>query len=346
MKSTDRNPRADETNSGKVFWKRVDFWVVLLLLAAASAFYKDSLHEIREGLRQVTGREVLNSVLFSLAAYFLEGMTIACMVSTVRPVFPVGRGTVIAYLCEFYRLITLGSGAGVAEICCLHRDGIETGTATVLTMLQYVCKRTAVLVLGGFGVVALCFGQRMPEACRELIGEYAFFLAAGCVISVGVIAAFLCVTLNNKISSAMLTLLDWMSGKFPALDKKWHAWKEQVILLNRSGRSVLGQKRKISCAILLQIGKLLLFYGIPAYLLHNGIFNSICVMAVVYMLSGIIPAPSGAGSLEFVFLLFFSRFVEAQAAIPAVLVFRFATWIVPFAIGGLLYSLLKMQAGS
>ena len=59
-------------------------------------------------------------------------------------------------------------------------------------------------------------------------------------------------------------------------------------------------------------------------------------MAVAYLLSGVIPTPSGAGSLEFIFLLFFSGFVEFDKALVAMLVFRFATWIMPSAVGAVL----------
>ena len=62
----------------------------------------------------------------------------------------------------------------------------------------------------------------------------------------------------------------------------------------------------------------------------------ILLMAVVYMLAGVIPAPSGIGSLEFVFWLFFSPSVGGQAAISAILVFRFATWFMPFVMGAVL----------
>mgnify|MGYP006949003448 FL=1 len=59
-------------------------------------------------------------------------------------------------------------------------------------------------------------------------------------------------------------------------------------------------------------------------------------MAIAYMLAGVIPAPSGIGSLEFVFLLFFNCFAGEMYTVPAILVFRFTTWLVPFIIGGII----------
>ena len=352
MKITNEDPCNSEVKSSRVFWKRFDFWDILLLLAAAASFYQDSLREIWEGIGQISRRELSVSILLSLAAYFLEGVTIACMMSAVTPSFSLKKGTAVAYLCEFYRLVTLGSGSGFAEIYYLCRNGIETGTATVLTMLQYVCKRAAVLLLGSLGFALLSWGYGVPESGRDIFREYAVFMAAGCVIGVAVIAAFLCIILSDKIARVILCLLELLCVRVPSLEKKTRAWQEQVLLLNGTGKDMLARKRIIAHVILLQIGKLLLFYLIPAYLLHGKVsFGAggltdglqagraewvVCMllMAVVYMLSGIIPTPSGAGSLEFVFLLFFTRFVKTQTALPVILVFRFATWIVPFLIGG------------
>lgn len=341
MKTINPDPQADEKKNPRVFWRRADFWVILILLAVASAFYQDSWREIREGIRQITHKELACSILLSAAAYLLEGMTIACMVSTVMHSFPVKQGTVIAYLCEFYRLITLGNGSGLAEIHYLRISGIEAGTAAVLTMIQYICKRTAIMILGGIGFVVLSCGN----ATRSLCKEYAGFMAAGCAVSIVVIAAFLCIALSTKIASVIYKTADWLRIKLPSWDTRLYTWKKQIALLNQSGKTIIEQRCRITCAIMVQIGKLLLFYAIPVYLLQNnqllqnglpGWRECIFLMAVVYMLSGVIPAPSGVGSLEFVFLLFFSRFAGTQTAVPAILVFRFVTWILPFAVGGLL----------
>lgn len=313
---------------------RAGRFLILGLIVVALFFYRESLYDIWCGIRQITVRELLCSVLLATAAYLLEGMTIACMMSIVSAGFPVWKGTGIAYLCEFYRMITLGSGSGFAEIYYLHKSGIETGTATVLTMHQYLCKKIAMIILGSAGFAVLFLN---PDN-RQFYEKYVGFMAAGCLICFAVIAFFLCLTLSARITGLLLGVIDWLAVKLPAYSGKLCAWRKQAALLNQSGRLVLQQKRKIAAAVLVQIGKLLLFYAVPAYLLNgNGRLDTpdcMCLMAVAYMLSGVIPAPSGVGALEFVFLLFFTEFVEVQTAVPAILVFRFVTWVVPFLIGG------------
>lgn len=339
-------------------WHRISKWLILCLLLIAAVFYRDSLIEIYQGIRQTETSSILISIGLSMAAYLMEGMTITCMAGTVIPVFSVKNGTAIAFLCEFYRMITLGSGSGFVEIHYLHKNGMETGSAAGLTMIQYMLKRAAVMVLGlvGFGVL---YGS---GSGRELCREYAGFMAAGCVVTVGVIAVFVGLAVSEKISGWACLLLDWLIGKAAGWEEKsgrrrrtsreeetgvqkrssreerFVKWKEQVRLLNQAGKLFFGKRSRALRALLFQIGKMLLFYAIPASLLYGKCSltfgENVLLMAVAYMLSGIIPAPSGAGALEFVFLLFFAGFVEEGMALPAILLFRFATWVLPFAVGG------------
>ena len=103
---------------------------------------------------------------------------------------------------------------------------------------------------------------------------------------------------------------------------------------------ILLNKNKTAGVLCLQSAKLVLFYSIPACFLFGktALTVSECVflMAVAFMLAGVIPAPSGAVSLEFVFLLFFGHFADYQSAVTGILLFRFATWICPAAVGGIM----------
>ncbi len=330
--SRKKQENKEKSYSGKMMIKGI----LLILLLISLICYRNSLQSIWEGVRSVTKKELCISVLLAISGYLLEGMTIACMMRIVIPHAATGYGIWIAFVCEFYRLTTLGSGSGFAEIHYLIRKEIEPGKAATLTMIQYVIKRIAVMLfgLGGF----ICLFCR--EKTRFLCVEYKAFMGIGCLITVIVIALFLCLALSAKLTAAALKFMDWLCLKVPSKEEVFCKWKEQIMLLNRSGKSILGEKKKILCLLLLQSGKLMLFYSIPACFLCGKtdllVSESICLMAVSFMLAGVIPAPSGAVALEFVFLLFFTGFTNYDVAVPAILLFRFATWLCPAVIGGVL----------
>lgn len=315
--------------------------MLAVLLAVSLFFYRDSFQKIWEGLLQVTAGEICVSMLLAGMGYVLEGMTIFCMMGAMISKPSAKDGIFIAFVCEFYRLTTLGNGSGVAEIHYLCKCGIKEkermapGSATVLTMIQYMMKRIAIMLLGLTGFLVLY--QR--ESTRKLCREYSAFVGIGCLITAGIILVFMLLTLSDKVAAGAFWGLDWLSRKLPSREGNFQKWKEQVGLLNRSGKRILRQKKRMLLAVVIQMGKLLLFYLIPAYLLCGkasiGIDGCIFLMALCFMLSGVIPAPSGAGALEFVFLLFFSRFAAGGEAAVAILLFRFVTWICPAVAGGI-----------
>ena len=330
-RSDRKRPRQRREGCGK---KLVRIGILLLLIISLFV-YRDSWREIFTGIRQADWRDTLAGTALAAGAYLLEGMTIFLMMEAVVPGNSALEGVRIAFLCEFYRLATLGNGAGIAEIHYLHRDGIEPGSGTVLTMLQYMWKKVAIMALGMFAFAVLYRGG----STRTLLREYALFMGYGCAGTLAVIGVFLCLIFSEKVADLASAGLRALAGKLPSGRERVLEWERQVRLLNQSGRSVLEQKRKMGCVLLCQMGKLLLFYGIPVCMLRGGGATGpecVSLMAVAYLLSGVIPTPSGAGSLEFIFLLFFSGFVEFDKALVAMLVFRFATWIMPSAVGAVL----------
>lgn len=317
------------------------FW--LLLLSLALFIYRDSFRDIMAGLRQVTWLHILISVLLSIAYYILEGITIHSMASMIVLQDSVWNGIAIAFQCEFYRLITLGSGAGIAEIHYLHKNGIEPARGTMLTMLQYIMKKTGIMVLGVLGFAGLYRNENTINVCEQ----YAGFLGAGCVITVIIVLFLLFIALSPSVMLWVIWIMDKITQRVPSLSEKTNFLKEQMTALNQTGKIIFCQKKRLAWIILLNLIKLAAMYCIPAYLLYgkSQLTPAECfmLMAVVYMLSGVIPAPSGVGSLEFVFLLFFGVFADSSVVVPAVLVFRFATWILPFAIGGVLLLINKIS---
>ena len=58
-------------------------------------------------------------------------------------------------------------------------------------------------------------------------------MAAGGLISIGVIAAFLCIMLSERILSLLCKAMDWGTGKVPSWEARFRTWKEQAVLVFR-----------------------------------------------------------------------------------------------------------------
>ena len=329
--------------------------LAIVLLAAALLFYKDSLWDILQGIRALSPGDVAVCSLLGILFYILEGTIITGITRQLYPAYPWGAGVGTAFCCEFYRLITFGSGAGLAEIYYLSQKGVDPAQGTGISMIQFILKKISVMLWGVFGfVVLLALGE-----AEKIRTSYGSFMILGCFITVLIVGVMMSVIVSDKMLRLMLWCLDRIAGKFSKWSEKAQNLKEKVTLFHTSGRMIFARKKVLFYLVGLNLVKFLTAYFIPTWIfmrqcgkfvpdsfsagvtagiLDGGLppLECILLMAVIYMLAGVIPAPSGIGSLEFVFLLFFGAYYTETVAVPAILVFRYATWILPFVLGGVI----------
>ncbi len=321
----------------------ISLLLVGILLAAALVFYWDSLEDIISGIRALSFYEIVICCLLAGGFFFMEGAVMQGVVRLSGNAYPLWESIKVAYCCEFYRLITLGSGSGIAQIYYLSKKDIPPAQGTGISMLQFVLKKIAVMLLGVSGFLFLLTSGKMDEICTS----YGKYMVVGVLITFVIVVVMLSVAASSKVLQFVNWGCDRLSGKFPSLQKTLQKGKEQAGLLNDTGKVVFRKKGGFLLVLLKSMGMLLMVYLIPAYMFRGqefpDFFLNVCLMAVAYMLAGVIPAPSGIGSLEFVFLLLFGFFLPESVTVPAILVFRFVTWIVPFAIGGLIVLLQRIN---
>lgn len=311
--------------------------VILILLMIALFAYRDSFEKILKGIMGLSPCDIIVSSLFSLLFFLMEGTVIYTLAVLTSAEYQRRNGIKTAFLCEFYRLITFGSGTGIAQIHYLHKDGVEPAIGTGISILQFVMKKISIMILGLLSFILLYFSPSTHALCIQYLG----FLIAGCLITTAIALFLLSVTLSEKVMRFACHLTDKLASGIPSAAEKITLFQSQIRLLNDSGRKLFCQKNVMLKVIVCNLVKLVSIYTIPAYLLHGswepGIAESIALMAAVYMLAGVIPAPSGIGSLEFVYLLLFGAFAEPEITVPPLFIFRFVTWILPFIAGGILY---------
>ncbi len=321
----------------------ISLLLVGLLLAAALVFYRDSLEDIVSGIQALFFCEIVICCLLAGVFFFMEGSVMQGVVRLSGSAYPLWESIKVAYCCEFYRLITLGSGSGIAQIYYLSKKDIPPAQGIGISMIQFVLKKIAVMLLGVSGFLFLLGSGGRDEICTS----YGKYMVVGVLITFVIVAVLIAVAASSKVLQFVNRGCDMLSGKFPSLQKTLQKGKEQAGLLNATGKVVFQKKGGFLLVLFKSMGMLLMVYLIPAYIFRGqefpDFFLNVCLMAVAYMLAGVIPAPSGIGSLEFVFLLLFGFFLPESVTVPAILVFRFATWIVPFIIGGLIVLLQRMK---
>lgn len=291
-------------------------------------FMADSLKAVK-----TTPKVLLVLCLLLANLYFVaEGKIISSMTERGERKLSVIQGMSCAYMCMFYRLATLGSGNGIAQLYYYNTKGITVSSATGMALSQYTFQKITIGVMGVVSFICLIlFGD------SKLL-KYTGYMIAGVVVISAICIFLFLITVSKKISDFIMMLgrriVKGKSKLYAKLDDAQNA----IDSLQSQGRIVWNDKKLFFVVVILNILKFSCWYIIPGVLFAGefnvNIFMCLALMAVCNMLGCVMIAPSGVGTLDFVFAIFFGSIIgSAEAVAAAILIYRLFTWIIPFLIG-------------
>ncbi|MCI5712116.1 MAG: YbhN family protein [Roseburia sp.] len=310
----------------------IKFIFVIAILAAIIYTFRDSAGPILEQLKKTSPLVLVVICLLSVCYELVEGWITYSFAKHYNPKIRYKDGVESAFYCSFYRVATLGSGAGVAAIYYFHEKGIEYSESTGMYMIEYVVHKISIALLS---VVLLIFNFTF---LRENYGNYMWMLVLGYGITI-VIAFFLILFCCSKkfhwlIIWSMERINTVMQGK---LETQLGVVREYCEILEQASRKLLKDKKMLVFAVLKNFLKFGFWYSIPFFVLGEAggmtLFQVMSVVSLAVMLAAVIPAPAGIGSTEFVFTMLFAVMIGTGLAGSTSLLYRFATFVVPFLIG-------------
>lgn len=310
---------------------KIIFVAVLIVIILYT--FRDSMDEIAEQLR-ITPLSILAAICVSSVTYHLfEGWIIHSLAKRYNPSFRYRSGVYCAFYCSFYRLSTLGSGAGVAAIVCLGRNGVSYSEATGLYMVQYMIHKVSIAVFSG--VFFLINWSFMAANYRE----YAVYLILAYLLTAVIAAGLILFAVSAKFHRLILALVRRFnkSGK---LDSALHSLEENCVIMEKATAELLKDFRVVAATLVKNLIKLGFWYCIPCLILFAGreisLLNSFSVTSLSVMTAAVIPTPAGIGALELVMTNLFGVFVDLHKAAAVTVLYRLATFIFPFAVGGVM----------
>lgn len=320
-------------NTKKNIWSSILKWIIIFGLLVF--VYVKNRELVQEALREIQITPVWKLVLCLLLAnlYFIaEGMIISTMTKTCDRRLRVGQGITCAYLCTFYRIATLGSGTGIAQLYYYNLHGIRVSTATGMSLAQYTFQKITIGVMGVLSFVLLL------AAGHAGIRQYAWYMLAGAVV-ISLICLFLFIlTVSKRFSDFIMKIGRKLIKEKSRLYKQLDKAQTSIDYLQEQGRLVWRDKRLFLTVVLLDFLKLVCWYSIPGVFFAGdydvSILTCLGLMAVCNMLGCVMLAPSGVGTLDFVFAIFFGSIIpDGEMVAAALVIYRLFTWMIPFLIG-------------
>lgn len=264
--------------------------------------------------------------------HLLEGLITTILAKQYNPAFSYRMGVANAFFCSFYRVATLGSGAGVAGIVYLGDHGVEHSKGFGLYMLQYAFHKISIAIF------SMLFFAISWEYMYSHFQSYLWLLLAGYLVTLVITVFLILFCCSTAFHQVFFALLDFINRKFSGrFDVPIASLRGQCRMLETASRDILKQRAMVAWIIVLNLVRSCFWYGMP-YLIFYGhsdvtLLQTMAVTSLSVMLAAVLPAPAGIGSTEFVFTALFSGIVGTGLAGSASLLYRFGTFVFPFLVG-------------
>ena len=273
---------------------------------------------------------VLAVLFLGIAYQFVEGKMVKTTVRITDKPFRSVEGMMASCYAAFYRVVTFGAGTWIAEINFYHRKNLTVSEGVGVSIFRFMLFKTSAAFL------AILF----------LIMEMGLFSQR--IIWVVIICIAINLAINGVILLAALSMP--LQILFVTICNRWikqAVWRDKVDQVNTQINALrtmihdlMHKKRLLVEMLFWGITKALIWFIIPYICLRPdypdfNFFVSLALISFVTVISGVVPTPGGVGSFEVSYMLLFSPYVGKIDAASSLLLYRFATFILPFLIGGI-----------
>lgn len=311
--------------------KNIIKWAfVLVILGLIVYVFRDMAGPIAAQLVKTSPWIILLILVAALLYGVFESTITMSFARQYNPGFSFRQAFGMTYFVSFYRTVTLGSGAGVSALVYLNEYGVKTSEAFGMYMIEYAVHKLSI------GIMAVILYLLHFHYMNETFEEYEIYIGIGFVVTVIIticLLLFVCAGWFHQILKKLLDLVNF-KGRFT---DKFDKIKEQCDIMETASKELLHHGKLLVGVLLLNICKFACWFIIPYIVLYeSGVFSpmlALTITTVSVMLAAVIPTPAGIGSSEFVMIAMFGAVVGSAEAGAMALLYRFATFVFPCALG-------------
>ncbi|MDH6365225.1 uncharacterized membrane protein YbhN (UPF0104 family) [Enterococcus sp. PF1-24] len=297
-------------------------------------FFENSLQDIFNEIKETPLKTLIMITGLGLMYQVIEGQSISVIAAPFmkeNEKFTAKDGFFMSCSIAFFRVISLGAATLVTEINFYKKKGMKISQGIGVASLHMVLYKMAVAAYAFIGL--LIQGSFLANNAPKMIP----FIIIGLIMTVGVIAILLALSSSVNLQVGLLLIANrlFKNQKLRDLVDKGNL---QIYSLRETVATVTSDKTVWVRSFFWNLLKLVFWYVVPYVVLvpdypQLDFLQIFSFISFSVILAGVIPAPAGVGSLEFVYLLLFQPLVGTVDALSSVLLYRFASYVLPVIIG-------------
>lgn len=305
--------------------------ILVLLIGVANYLLSHLLKDIFSQML-ATGPLLLAATFICGSSYqVLEGKLIRTLIAPIQPSFSFRDGFWLSGYTAFFRLVTFGVGTLLSEVSFYHQRDISYSESMGIASLRIILYK-----LTAFFYAFSCLLFQATYLWQEQQSLF-WLIVSGCTATLAIVVILLCFVMNYRLQEWLLNV-----AKRHIRREKWRdqldSFSESIDALRLTMSRVLSSPLLAVQLLGISLLKFLCWYSLP-YILFNGFgvditwFQSFSLISFSTVLAGVLPAPAGVGSFEFVFSYLFQPVAGTVVTVSTLLLYRLATYLLPFLLG-------------
>jgi len=310
--------------------KKIMNCIIIIILVFAIYKYKATFLSALVQMKKVQVWQLLLAFAATMIYQVIDGINIATLVKVHNPKFRLIDGVWCMLYTSFYRVISFGSAQVIATTYYLNKKDVSISKGTGIAAINYMLHKMMI------AIICIIFFVLGYSSISSIYGSYFHYLIFSLILVFIVCMIFLLFCTSKKFHDLIVKIIN-LFNRNSKLDGFEVKMNEQMGEMRNASRELLKDKRRIIWICFCDIFKMLSWYVIPYIFLINNtessLFICLAIMSFVIAISGVMVAPAGIGTLEFVFMLLFSGMASSDKLLLAILLYRFFTFVVPGLVG-------------
>lgn len=308
---------------------------------------KDDFNETINYLNNVNILWIFMSIIFMFINILFQSLSVHCFLKEIQPKYRFIDSYMLMLSALFFNAITpFSSGGQPFQMYLLKKQGIKLTDSGNALLQNFFTFQLALTLIGTFSIVMNYIFGIFP---KDNILKHVVLI--GYIINIGILLLLLFLSTAKKANRNIFNkIFDFIFGfKFI---KNRDSLKERALeKVDDFYNSTLYFKNNIKIlvkSLLYNLLSLIFLYIIPIFIFYSiGEFDSINILEVIvalgytYLIGSFIPAPGGAGGLEYAFIQFFQSFIVGASLSAVMILWRFITYYLGMILG--LLSLLYFK---
>lgn len=301
-----------------VFLPLLVFWV-----------FRDDYQEIWNNIQGAPAAGLLLLLGLGVGCQLLESAAGLTLIQSQLPDFRFRQAVEVTFLGVFANVATFSAGIIPLQSWYLYRRGLAAGSGAGTMTLEYTFHKCTILIYAA--VMLLLQGRWLAGEHTGLAG----WLLPGCGVCALIITGLLLLCTWQRVQRLACWGLDRLpeSGRWGA---RKAAWKAELAALYAQSRRLLRDRKRLARVLAWNSLKLFCLY-LTLYLSLRMAGASVLSLwrvqllgVLMHIIVSALPNIAGMGPAELSFWLIFSRYLEYGQLSSALILYRTATFFVPF----------------